>query len=356
MTDHDLISRVLANPFDNVYWLSRLLISTDKSAGIGKNSTVMSEIVVAIQTVLEQLSDHPPDDVLPALAGVVRNTLLKGRRKDSRVFHSLQGLADELEQRLDTVRGYEILAFTCERIMIPINNALSNVPSDDRVFVESFAKDLLDNRGEAGLATIINIWDDLGTEGCLAAERVEVVREFDNLTTHLDMMLPQDSDVEKHIVLSAFCQELERRLAQKRKHRAGTSLEGVTSYILDYFGIPTIDRPEHFTTGLEIDKWVRCRDGWIIGIACKRTFRERWKQAYTTNMNELNRHRIKELWHVITYDRDLSDQKITELGAHRSIIFLPDESPTYLHAANHVGMKDYVRPMSSFISELRAQL
>lgn len=33
MTDQNSIARVLDNPYDNVYWLARLLISSDKYAG-----------------------------------------------------------------------------------------------------------------------------------------------------------------------------------------------------------------------------------------------------------------------------------------------------------------------------------
>lgn len=44
-------------------------------------------------------------------------------------------------------------------------------------------------------------------------------------------------------------------------------------------------------------------------------------------MDLLNRHKIRELWHVLTYDKDFSDDKITEIGSHRAILYLPDDSP-----------------------------
>lgn len=101
-----------------------------------------------------------------------------------------------------------------------------------------------------------------------------------------------------------------------------------------------------------IDRWIKCKDGWHIGISCKRTLRERWKQAYTTDIGLLDRHKIKALWHLITYDRDLSDDKITEMGSHRAILYLPDNSERYLTTKDHPGMKNYVRPMTQFVSDL----
>jgi hypothetical protein len=163
---------------------------------------------------------------------------------------------------------------------------------------------------------------------------------------------PDDADV----VLSAFAQEFERRLGQKRKGRAGRSLESLTSFVLTYFNIPPAPAPQHFTTGLEIDNWVRGRNGWLIGISCKRTLRERWKQAYTTDLDMLNRHRIQTLWHVVTYTRDLSDQKITEMGGYRAVVFVPSDSDLYRRAAHHPGLSKYVRPLESFIPSLRAHV
>lgn len=65
---------------------------------------------------------------------------------------------------------------------------------------------------------------------------------------------------------------------------------------------------------LEVDKWFKCKDGWSIGISCKRTLRERWKQLSQADRGTLSRFKIKELWHLITYDKDLTDDKIVRLG------------------------------------------
>ncbi|NLP17531.1 MAG: hypothetical protein GX376_00385 [Firmicutes bacterium] len=348
-----LKSIVKTSPYDNVYWLSRMLISTDKYGGIGKNSDKMIELSHAIKSTIKRLKEEVEEFVVGELHQTISNVILEGRREGTNIRRQLENLCDELKKKLITIQDYSVLALTCEYIMTPINVSLAQVPSDDKIFVKSVAKTLLESKGEEGLATIINLWDDLGTAGCLKKERAEVVQQYSSLRNYLEKELKLENEEEKAIILSAFCQEFERRLGQKRKGRAGGSLESVTSFILDFFGIKTTHEPEHFTTGLEVDRWVRCKDSWLIGISCKRTFRERWKQAYTTDTDLLNRHKIRNLWHVITHDQDLSDDKITEIGSHRAVLYLPDNSPRYINAANHPGMKDYVRPITSFIIDLK---
>lgn len=69
----------------------------------------------------------------------------------------------------------------------------------------------------------------------------------------------------------------------------------------------------------------------------------------------MSRYKIKEIWHVITYDKDLSDDKITMLGQQRQIFYLDDNSERYQSASSHIGMKDYVRPLSQLISDIRKE-
>jgi hypothetical protein len=52
--------------------------------------------------------------------------------------------------------------------------------------------------------------------------------------------------------------------------------------------------------------------GAYIGITLKRTLRERWKQAYTTEKDFFQTHNICKILWVISEDSDLSVQKITE--------------------------------------------
>lgn len=343
---------LIMNPWEKVYWFARMLINSDKYGSIGNDSQVMLKISGAISTLInsDNFKKEEENDQIEILLQLIKNILLENRRAGTNRYRSLEHLFDDLSKMLLTVRDFEVFALTCEKILVPINRALQEIPNDDDSFVRSVANSLLKTKGEKGLANIINILDEIGTRGCLTVERKEIVKGFGFLKEELKEFL---SDEELNIVLTTFCQEFERRVAQKRKGRAGRGVEGITSIILDYFGIKATHAPEHFTTGLEVDKWIKTKDGWLIGISCKRTLRERWKQAYTTDIDLLNRHKIRELWHVLTYDKDLSDDKITEIGSHRAILYLPDESPKLKHALKHPGMKDYVRPMTRFIQDLK---
>ncbi|GBD92740.1 hypothetical protein BMS3Abin05_00314 [bacterium BMS3Abin05] len=343
---------IIRNPWENVYWFSRMLINSDMYAGIGKESKTMRNIAVSIYTVINSAEFKKENSFtqFEILTKIIKNVLLDRKRKNTAKYRAIQRLLDDLLQKIETTKDFEILALTCDKIIIPINQALRKIPNDDTIFVESIAKALLDTKGIKGLADIIVTLDDIGSKGCMAYERSEIVRAFGILHKEINQFLKED---EMNIVLTAFSQEFERRVGQKRKGRAGRGIENITGIILNYFGIRTTQAPEHFTTGLEIDKWVKTKDGWTIGISCKRTLRERWKQAYTTDLDLLNRHKIRELWHVIAFDKDLSDDKITEIGSHRAILYLPDESPRLKRALEHPGMKGYVRPMTRFIDDLK---
>jgi len=350
----EYFAQISQSPWDNVYWFARMLIASDKYGGVGVDTATMLQIAVAVRTGLTRLSSEEDEVITMALMETIRNIMRKrwGHTKKSGV---VEALCEDLSERLLTPKDFQVLALTCERVMVPITQALDAIPSDDRVFAESIAGALLKTKGEAGLSTVINLWDDLGSYGCMTAERVEIVQAFGLLRKHLaELGL---TEVEENLILTAFCQEFERRVGQKRKGRAGRGVENITSLILEHFGFERVsEKPEHFTTGLEIDRWVKCKDGWYIGISCKRTLRERWKQAYTTDVDLLNRHKIKALWHVLTFDNDLSDDKLTEMGSHRAIFYLADDSPRYKSASKHPGMQNYVRPMSEFVADLASEV
>jgi hypothetical protein len=170
-----------------------------------------------------------------------------------------------LDEEIQTPEDMEVFIMTCENIMLPLHQAITNIPSNDKDFTLSIAKSYLDIQGEEGLATVISLWDDLGIKGCLTAERTEIVRAF----TTLRILLSKDQSItqeEQDIVLTAFTQEFERRAAQKRKKRAGSSLEDVTDFILGYYNIKRANAPIHFQADIEVDNWVKTKDGWLIGI------------------------------------------------------------------------------------------
>lgn len=345
----DTLDPELENSWDKAYWFARLLIDTDRYGGVGSNQRSMELVSGSLTTLLRTLDTASPEAVT-TLNTALHASLLAGHKTGTKIYPLIQALYEKLSRYLVTCVDYKVLALTCSKIMMPINTALENIPSNDSEFTTIAARSLLQAQGVNGLATLINIWDDLGTRGCIAVEREQIVHAFGWLRGELESILSvHDQDV----VFTAFVQEFERRVGQKRKTRAGSSLENDTQFILDFFGFHTHAAPEHFTAALEVDRWVLDNDGWYIGISCKRTLRERWKQVSTTDVDMLNQYKIRELWHVITYDRDLSDDKITEMGSHRQVIYLPDGSPKLAHALGHPGMRNYVRPMSSFVAKLR---
>jgi hypothetical protein len=346
----NIAEAVLSNPWRNAYWFARMLINGDKYGAIGKETKLLTQICSAIQALTND-TQLPEAEKITLIKESIKNIFnarfsrLTGRTDRINLF--LQDLCDRLLS-LDDVAVFVLAA---QQILIPINVALEGIPNNDKVFTESVAKAYLDKLGNDALATVINLWDDAGVAGCLNAERVAVVRGFTHLRRDVESMPEHTSNM----VLTAYVQEFERRLGQKRKSRAGGSLEDVASFLFDYFSIKADHQPEHFQADIEVDKWVKCQDKWLIGISCKRTLRERWKQVSSASPEILSKFKIKEVWHLITYDEDLSDDKLTLLGGQRHIFYLRDDSRRLAHAKNHIGMSKYVRPMSDFINDLKRE-
>ncbi|MBW7846996.1 MAG: hypothetical protein H3C41_02790 [Bacteroidales bacterium] len=341
----------IQNRWHNVYWFSRMLINNDKYVAIGKEPKLLSTITSSLRLVAKESKGKKTLDLQKQ---TLRNIIEERYKKTSSWENRVQRMLNELDQEIRTLKDMEVFILTCENIMLPLHQAISNIPSSDREFTESIAKSYLDIQGEFGLATVINLWDDLGVKGCLTAERAEIIRAF----TTLRVLLTKDKSIteeERDIVLTSFTQEFERRAAQKRKKRAGGSLEDVTDFILGYYKIKRAEAPSHFQADLEVDNWIKTKDGWLIGISCKRTIRERWKNV-SSSTEVYNRFKVKYIFHVVTFDEDLSDDKLTLLGEQRQIFYLPDNSRRLKHASQHVGLKNYVRPISQLINDIRKEL
>jgi len=329
-----------------------MLINNDKYIAVGKEPKLLSTLASSLRLLAKESKGK---DTLSLQKQTLRNIIEDRYKKTTSRDNRVQRMLDELDEEINTLEDMEVFIMTCENIMLPLHQAISNIPSDDKEFTLNIAKAYLDIQGEKGLATVISLWDDLGIKGCLTAERTEIVRAF----TSLRVLLEKDKSItkeEQDIVLTSFTQEFERRAGQKRKKRAGGSLEDVTDFILEYYKIKRAEAPEHFQADIEVDNWVRTKDGWLIGISCKRTIRERWKQVSSAEATILSKFKIKHIFHVVTFDEDLSDDKLTLLGGHRHIFYLPDNSRRLKYASEHIGLKDYVRPISQFINDLKKQI
>ena len=292
------------------------------------------------------------EDILGLQMQTLRYIIEERFRKTSSKDYRVQRLLSDLEKEIRTLDDMSVFILTCDHIMLPLNQAITYLPDIEKNFPLNMAKSYLDIQGEKGIVTIINLWDDVCNRRSLDAGQTK------NAFSRLRLILSEDKSIskkERDVVLTAFTQEFERRAAQKRKKQAGVSLEDVTHFILDYYKIKRAEAPSHFQADLEIDNWIKAKDGWLIGISCKRTIRERWKNVSSTT-EVYNRFKVKYIFHIVTFDEDLSDDKLTLLGEQRQIFYLPDDSRRLKYASEHVGLKNYVRPISQLINDIRKEL
>lgn len=329
-----------------------MLINNDKYIAVGKEPKLLASITSSLRLIAKESKGKNTLEIQKkTLKNIIEERYQNTRSGKDRVVR----LLNDLDKEITTLEDINVFILTCENVMIPLNQAIANIPNNDRDFTLNIAKSYLDVQGVEGLATVISLWDDLGVRGCLTVERTEIVRAFSTLRVFLSKE-NEVRDIDRDIVLTAFTQEFERRAAQKRKKRAGGSLEDVTDFILDYYNVKRASTPEHFQADIEVDNWIKTKDNWLIGISCKRTLRERWKQVSSADSATLSKFKIKHIFHIVTFDEDLSDEKLTLLGSQRHIFYLPDNSRKLEYASKHIGLKGYVRPISELINDLKNEL
>lgn len=349
-----ILQKIEKSPFRNIYWFARYLLNTDQYGALGKaKETQLLSVISILENIMVQSGMSDEEKLI-----VCKNTLsteINGMVKQGSKSAGLAlNFIDTLDKEIITLEDVVIFCITMKYVVAPINQAIATVPSDDVEFCEKAATNILNSLGEEKVGLVIETWDNMGVKGCLDAERTAVVEAFTRLIDNLSSFdIIKHDNFDDNLVLTAFVQEFERRLGQKRKARGGNSLETVVSFLFHYYKISSTEAPSHFDQDLEVDKWFKCRDGWSIGISCKRTLRERWKQLSQADRGTLSHFKIKELWHVITFDKDLSDDKIVRLGEQGHFFYLMDNSETYQRCINHIGMKEYVRPLSKFIFDIK---
>ncbi|MDR0197550.1 MAG: hypothetical protein LBI36_04950 [Oscillospiraceae bacterium] len=351
----DTARTITDSPWKNTYWFARMLLSGDRYGAIGKSKEhQLIELANRLEVVSIQNSLSLQDKIAVCKKTLTK-TLSELFKPNVKSYALSLDLANDIECELNSLEDVVAFVVAVKYIVVPMNTAISLVPSSDKDFCCETAKYILDSLGETSIGRVINTWDNLGVRGCLDIERSIVVTEFTKLRNNLKSLSPARSESEDNIILTAFVQEFERRLAQKRKNRAGNSLEDISTFLFDYYKFTSHPKPDHFQTDIEVDKWFKCKDGWTIGISCKRTLRERWKQVSSADSHALSRYKIKEIWHLITYDKDLSDDKLTMLGQQRQIFYLDENTDRYKSASTHIGMRSYVRPLSRFVSDIRRE-
>jgi hypothetical protein len=319
------------------------------------NTTTMLNLSQAIDTFLSI-----PEPELVTSKQAAWNIMRKFHRSGAKAANRVEKLIDFLDPLITSVQDLIVLKFTIEHILIPTNVLLRRVPSSDKEIAEELTRAYLDETGEAGLKDVILMWDRKGRRWCMERERVLIVAGFRLLRETLDDLLRDDrlNRIDADQTLTAFVQEFERRLVRGvRPGRAGRSLEDVTGVILSHFGIKDyIDAPDHIKTVFEVDKMITLPDGWRIGVSCKRTLRERWKQAATLDLQRMDAARLKSTWHVITYTSDLTVQKVEAIGESRGIVYIPDDDHFFQNHSTDPAVSAFIRPMTSFISDLKKEI
>lgn len=341
------------SPFKNVYWFARLLLNAEQFGALGRvKERQLLELVAVVENLSAQSKFSDEEKFL-----LLKNTLLTeipNVATPGTKAHTLAlNFAQQLGRDIKTIDDVIIFCTAMKYVVVPINRAMKLVPADDKKFCETAAKNILDTFGEEKIHSLIATWDDLGVKGCLDAERALLVEEFMRLVENLSALKIKHSTFDDNLILTAFVQEFERRLAQKRKSRGGASLETVTDFIFDYYGFKSTNKPKNFNPTVEVDKWFKCRDGWFIGITCKRTLRKHWAQLNQVDRDTLSHFKIRELWHLIIFDNDLSVDQITQLGDRGQIFYLPDDSDVYKKSSEYHDMENYVRPLKNFVADIR---
>jgi hypothetical protein len=346
--------------WEKCYIFLRLLIDTNRFGALAKDKKRIEVIKDGILTTYRMLlpKDDTEEEKIKILKNILSQLILSGIKPSSNKYVAYSELLIKLSDLIAVSKDFLVFAITIQEFLIPTNKAIEQVPTSEATeFAKVYGKALLDEKNEFALATLIRDWDlftealSINKERDIIVTLIYQIRE--KLKKELIELNENLTDVEYDIVVSAVCQEFERRTGQKRKQRAGNDLESVTQFIFNYFKIKTAGGPEHFTTGIEVDNWIKDTNGWYIGISLKRTLRERWKQTYTTDVSVLDRHKIKYVIHLINNDFDLSDSKITELGSYRHLFFMADNSTVFQNLKSHVAMGKYLFPMSDLIKKIK---
>lgn len=216
------------SPFKNIYWFSRYLMNTDQYGALGKTKeTQLLAAISILENIMAQEEITEEEKLVVcknAIASEIKGMVKVGTKTAGLALNLINILDKEIKSLEDVV----IFCITMRYVVAPINQAIAAVPSDDVKFCEKAAASILDALGEERAGLVIETWDTLGVKGCLDVERTVVVEEFMKLIENLNSLnIIEHSKLDDNLVLTAFVQEFERRLGQKRKSRGGNSLENV---------------------------------------------------------------------------------------------------------------------------------
>ncbi len=142
----------IQNRWHNVYWFSRMLINNDKYIAVGKEPKLLSTIASSLRLIAKESKGVNTLELQKqTLKNIIETRYQKSKARENRVHK----LLEDLDKEICTHEDMAVFIMTCESIMIPLNQAIANIPSDDKEFTLSIAKSYLDIQGESGLATVI---------------------------------------------------------------------------------------------------------------------------------------------------------------------------------------------------------
>lgn len=235
-----------------MYWFSRYLMNTDQYGALGKNKEPqLLNLVAVLENFLAQ-ENFADDDKLRLLKNTLAAEIISMTGAGTKARGLALNLTRRLEREIQTIDDAAVFCVAVKYVVAPINHALALAPSSDKEFCSTAAKNILDTFGEKKVGLLIEIWDDLDVKGCLDAERALVVEAFMNFSESLTRLNIPHSEFDDSVMLTAFVQEFERRLGQKRKARGGNSLETVADFIFNYYGFAAAEGPTHFAADLEV--------------------------------------------------------------------------------------------------------
>ncbi|MDR2601088.1 MAG: hypothetical protein LBC53_01345 [Spirochaetaceae bacterium] len=169
--------------FTLLYNISRMLINKDKYVAIGKEPKLLTRIISSLKLIAKE---NEGKEFLALQKQVLRNIIVERYKKTETTNNRVQLLLADLEKEIASYEIMNIFIFTCEHILAPLQQAIENIPSNDREYTLNIAKAYLDVEGKHGLADVISLWDYLGVKGCLNAERSEIIRAFATRTSFVN--------------------------------------------------------------------------------------------------------------------------------------------------------------------------
>lgn len=326
-------------PTENLlYFTLRALVSAEETNAFGKNSDRCQVFGASLQKALASTSD--PLDIFNSIfincSEIFRSTSADVNKK-------YDNFKKFLIANYNTMDRLQLLQLIFCEVMPTLNLAVEKIPTTEAMqLAQSEARNILSEKGDAALEYIINEWDDVTLKACLIQENNLARSTATKFLQNLDLTKYGLENLRYSIVVSAL-QEFERRAGQKRKSRSGDDLHHAVLTILDYLNIVHDPVPSLISGVIEADLSIK-HGGYYTLISCKRTGRERVKQA-TTDVNELQRLRVRRMiWFFTHFDQ--SRNRVLDMGVRGNIFYLPDSSNSYITLSTDSELQKYVFPIS----------